>query len=357
MNEHIDFKEKLIDTLLTLPAAHENATHVILQCPQCETLRDKSKSGHFYISKVKEGFPGSCKKCSLSFGKINIDIINKLGITDVELSSYVKENYKKIHSHIINLDERSKRLNYIVNSSTSHFDKLKISMLSDRLLHDLDNEEDIKTYRIITNLSNFIKLNHIDMNKYDSKRLNLIQLIDRHYIGFLSYFGNKAVFRNMTGDNNYPRYITFVISDEISRSFFYTPVSDIDPITDIPKITIAEGPIDIIALHLTNKCYDNNNNIYAAASSTGSFRSAIKSCLYITGYFGAEINIYLDNDELVKKVSNYDFDLLSHAMTDFSSDFKLIGYINLSSKDFGDLREKITLAKVNLNPIIEQYYQ
>jgi len=352
--ESIDFNDKLLNIFRNLPGSKENSTHMILHCVQCEQLRERNKAGHLYISKVKDGYPGSCKKCSLSFSKINVDIINKLGITDSEISSYVRENYKKIHSHIINLDERSRRLNYSVITNTSQFDKMKISILSDRLLHDIDNEDDIKTYRIITNLSSFIKFNHINMNDFDSKRLSLIPLLDKHYIGFLSYFGNIISFRNMTGDDNYPRYISFILSDEIKRSFFYTPASVIDPISKDPKITIAEGSIDTIALHLTNNCYDNNNNIYASASSLGSIRSAIKTCLYITGYYGASISLYLDNDDMVKRIAQYDFGKIHHALHDFSDDFKLTGYVNLSSKDFGDLREKITIGKVNLNLSINE---
>jgi len=349
--DNIDFKQKLTESLLSLPGSKENSTHCILLCPNCELHRDRNKHGHLYISKDKEGFPGDCKKCDLSFAKINVDILNKLGITDSSISSYVKMNYKRIQSHVVSLDERSKRLNYKLLHDLSRFDKIKLSILSDRLLHDLDNEEDIKTYRIVGNLSSFINENHIDMSSYDAKKLSMIPIIDRYYCGFLSYFGNIISFRNITGDDKYPRYLTFILSDLIQRSFFYTPASLIDPLADNPKITVSEGAIDTISLHLTNSCYDNNNHMYAAASSMGSMRSCIKTCLYITGFYGADINVYIDNDELVKRVSHFDFGKISHALKDFTSDFKLTGYINTSGKDFGDLREKITIGKTILNNI------
>jgi hypothetical protein len=94
--------------------------------------------------------------------------------------------------------------------------------------------------------------------------------------------------------------------------------------------------------------------MYAASSSIGSFRSTIKECLYITGFFGCEIQLFLDNDERKKRVSDYDFGKIIHSLHDFEKDFKLTGYINLSSKDFGDMREKITIGKVNLNQLILQ---
>lgn len=353
MND-INFRDKLREELIKRPGFGENRSHFITFCPNCEKYRDRTKHGHLYINKIKKDYPGNCKKCDLSFSKLNIDILSKLDITNINLTLYVKENFKSIKSHIINLDERNKKLDYRIITNTSRFCKMKLSVLSDRLLHDFDNENDLKTYRIVTNLSNFIYHNHIDMNNFNQNEITQISLIDKYYIGFLSYYGNLISFRNMTGDKSLPRYITFSVSKELRRSFFYTPVCEIDPLTPIPKITVGEGAIDIISIHLNNKCYDENNNMYAASSSIGSFRSTIKECLYITGFFGCEIQLFLDNDERKKRVSDYDFGKIIHSLHDFEKDFKLTGYINLSSKDFGDMREKITIGKVNLNQLILQ---
>lgn len=354
MIENEEFKNNLYDEFKKLVEFKENSTHYIIHCPECEKYRDKNKIGHFYINKTKETFPGNCKKCGLSFSKLNVDILNKLNITNSDITSYVKENFKTIRSHIINLDERNKKLDYDIITDLTQFDKIKLNHLSDRLLYDIDNEEDLKTYRIVANLTNFIHENHIDMNKFDQKERSQINLIDNYYVGFLSYYGNIINFRNMTGDEKLPRYITFVVNKEIRRSFFYTPSIFINPITENPKITIAEGPIDIIAIHLNNKCYDDQNNMYAASSSQGSFRTTIKNCLYISGFYGANINLYLDNDENVKKISDYDFGTIIHMLQDYGKDFKITSFINLSSKDFGDMRKNITIAKYDLNTLILQ---
>lgn len=354
MDNIVEFKNELYEEFKRLPGFKENSSHYILMCPECEKHRISNKHGHFYINKVKDTYPGSCKKCSLSFSKLNVDILSKLNINNSFLMNYVRENFKTIRSHIINLDERNKKMDYSVLTDLSRFDKIKLNHLSDRLLYDIDNEEDIKTYRIVTNLSKFIHENNININKFDQKEKSQINLIDDHYIGFLSYYGNIINFRNMTGDNSLPRYLTFVVNREIRRSFFYTPSIDLNPLAENPKITVAEGPIDIICIHLNNKCYDDQNNIYAASSSMGSFRSLVKNCLYISGYYGGHIFVYLDNDDHVTKISDYDFGNISHALQDFGRDFKITSFINLSSKDFGDLREKMTIGKYDLNSLILQ---
>lgn len=351
MNEPV-FIDQLRDELEKTTNLKENSSHFIIHCPNCEALRDKNKVGHLYISKIKDGCPGKCQKCDLSFSKIHIDLLSKIGIINSDVIRYVKENFKIKRSHIVNLDERDRKLDYIVPTDTQNRDKFKINKLSDRLIYDIDNESDIKTYRIVTNLSRFISENHIDMSLFNEKELSMIPMIDNYYIGFLSYYGNVINFRNMGDTDNYPRYLTFNVNKEIRRSFFYTPVSLIDPLSENPKITIAEGPIDIISIHISNKGLDENNNIYAAASSAGSFRAAIKNCLYISGYFGANIHMYLDNDAGVTKISQYNFDQTVHSLRDFSRDFKVKAFVNLSGKDFGDMREKITIASCDLTRLI-----
>ena len=347
------FIEKLRKELEKLPGFKENDSQFTIHCFNCESNRDHNKPGHLYISKIKDGNPIFCMKCDLSSNKLNIDLMNKLKIDDSGLKQYVLENFKIKHTHIINLDERNKRVDYKPVTNTVKYDKFKMSALSDRLLYDIDNEKDILTYRIISNISRFIKSNDIDLRIFNQKELSLIPILDKYYIGFLSYFGNVISFRNMTGNDNYPRYINFIINKEIKRSFFYTPAISINPLTENPKITVAEGAIDILAIHLNNKCFDEANNIYVASGSVGAFRSAVKNALNLSGYYGSTISLFLDNEDLVDRVSKYDFDKVLKSLKGFEKDFKITAYINLQSKDFGDLREKITIAKCNLNSLMK----
>lgn len=348
-----EFLKSFIKEVKRLPGFGENDTHIYTHCPSCEVNRESNRKGHLYISIVKEGHPLNCKKCSLSSSKLTVDLLHRLGINNYDLIKYVSENFKTRFSHIVNIDERNKKLNYSVITNTTKSDKNKLSRLSDRLLHDFDNEEDVSTYRIITNLSKFLKKNNIDTTQFNKKELARISIIDKYYLGFLSYFGNIISFRNMLGDETkYPRYITFKVNKELNRSFFYCPAIPIDPLAENPKITIAEGAIDIISIHLNNKCFDNNDNIYVASSSIGAFRSTIKNALSLTGYFGAEIRAYLDNEDFVSKISDFDFKKICNILRGFGKDFKVIGIMNLSDKDFGDLTKDITIGKCNLTNML-----
>lgn len=350
--EKQDFVKAIVKAAQSLPGFGENDSHIYIHCPSCEANRNANRHGHLYISKVKDGMPLNCKKCPLSSSKLTVDLLYKLGIKDYHLIKYVKENFKSKFSHIVNIDERNRKLNYTPVLKTYKMDREKISRLGDRLLHDFDNEEDISRYKIVTNLSRFIKKNNIDISRYTQKELSKISFIDKYYLGFLSYFGNIISFRNMTGDDRFPRYITFPVNKELKRSFFYCPAIPIDPLAENPKITVAEGCIDIISIHLNNKCFDNNDNIYIASSSIGAFRSAIKNALSLTGYFGAEIHVYLDNDNYISRVSDYNFEKICNILRGFGRDFKVNGVINLSDKDFGDLRKDITIGKCNLSNML-----
>lgn len=346
--EREDFVKALRESLKILPGFSENNSHFIIHCPNCETHRDKNKHGHFYINKLKPGNSYDCKKCPLKHTVLTPEVLRKIGVEDLEIVKFVTDNHKVQHTHIINLDERNRRLDYKVETRTTKADKKKLNIISDRLLHDLDNTIDIETYKIVTNLSSFMRKNGIDPNTLGERERRIIPTIDAGYVGFLSYYGNVISFRKVIEDPKLPRYSTFILDTNIKRSYMFVPAIPIDPLTDNPIINVSEGAIDTISIHLNNNSYDSNNAIYISSSSVGAFRRAIKNALSITGYYGAHINLYLDNEELVTKVSQYDFSKIISTLHGFGKDFNVTAYINLSGKDFGDMRQEVTIGKYNL---------
>ena len=346
---HEDFTKLLVEVCKPLPGFRDNDSHIIIRCPNCEQHRDPDKHGHFYISKIKQGNPCDCKKCDVALKSISPEILIKLNINSEEVVKHVLENHKEIHTHIVNLDERNRKLDYSVETRINSHDRDKLSRLSDRLGVDISTPELLTRYRIISNLSKFLKKNGIKEETLGDKERGYIPMIDEHYVGFLSYYGNIVSFRNMSDNNKLPRYVTYVLDTSIKRSFMYTPAVPINPITDNPKIVVAEGAIDIISIHLNDSQFDSNNAIYVSSSSVGAFRRAIKTALSISGFFGATINLYLDNEELVTKINDYDFERIISTLRGFGRDFKVNAFINLSSKDFGDIRETITIGKACLN--------
>lgn len=351
-NENKEFIKRFVDVLKSYPGFRENDTEIAIRCINCESHRGPEKDGHLYISKRKEGHPFSCRKCDLSSAKLSLPFLQKLGIDEPYLTEYVAKNFKIRHTHVVNIDERNRKLDYKVDPIVLKSDKEKMSRLNDRLTHCIDNEDDIIRYKIVTRLSRFMRKNNINVENLTQKEISFLPIIDKHYVGFLSYFGNIINFRNMTGGNDFPRYITIKVDKNLKRSYFYTPSLLLDPLTENPKITVAEGPIDIISIHLNNKVFDCNNNIYVASASVGSFRSTIKNALSITGYYGATINLYLDNENRVQKVSEYDYSKIITTLKGFGRDFKINAILNLKSKDFGDMREEIEIGKYNLTNLL-----
>jgi len=349
---NIEFVDKLREELKKRPGFGENDSHFITFCPSCETNRDPSSHGHFYINKVKPNLPYSCKKCTLSSSTMSTKLLQKIDIHDTEIISFAHSNFKVIHSHIINVDERNKKVDYEVPLEVSKSDKFKLLSLSDRLLYNINNENDIKKFRIVSNLSKFLKSNNIEVSSLTEKEQTMIPLLDRYYLGFLSYFGNIINFRNMSDLDKYPRYINIKINKDIKRSFLYTPMTSLDILTLEPKISASEGVIDIISINLENSQYDLNNNIYIATGSSGAFRSSIKTALSLTGYYGATINLYLDNDDLVDKIDKFNTDKIVKALNGFGKDFKVNVIINTSNKDFGNRREDVTIGKINITNLL-----
>ena len=345
--EHIDFINLLREALKPLPGFVENNSHFMVHCPNCETTRDKNKHGHLYLNKLKSGVPLDCKKCDLASRVLTPDILRKIGVQDLEVSKFVNDNHKVHHTHIVNLDERNKRLDYQVETKLTKQDKLKLAVLNDRLNHDFANDEDIKTYKIVVNLSSFMKKNNIDPETLKEHERANIEVIDKNYIGFLSYYGNIISFRKVT-ETKLPRYVTFTLSNDIKRSYMYVPAIPIDPLTEDPKIIVAEGAIDIISIRLNNMVYDSNNAMYISSSSVGAFRRAIKNALSISGFFGATISLYLDNEDLVTKIEAYDFSKIVSTLHGFGKDFRVIAYVNLAGKDFGNVNEGVTIGKMDL---------
>ena len=346
-----DFRQLLIKKSTGLPGFRDIDSHIILRCPNCETNRDPNKHGHLYINKHKDGHPFDCKKCGISSTRLTVDLIDKLGITDATLKSFISVNFKVKLTHVINVDERNTKLDYEINKFHTKNDRFKLSKLEDRLLHKFTDDELI-TYRIVTNVSKFLKENNISKDRFSEKELYLIDSFDKHYVGFLSYFGNIISLRNMTGDPKLPRYVNFIVDKSIKRSYLYTPRLPLDLLTENPKIVASEGAIGTIAIHLNNRAYDNNNAMYVGAGSMGGFRRAIKNALSLTGYYGAEIHVYGDNENIVSRIKDFDVEPLVEILRGMGKDFKVMLFLNLSSKDFGDMRKPITIGKINISNLL-----
>jgi len=347
-----EFLELLINALKQRGGFRQNNTEVVCYCPNCETHKSGSGAGHLYISMVKKGNPCHCKRCNLQMGSLTVPLLEKLSIRDPAIINYVQTNFRRVSHHFVNVNEKINRLSYKIPQLLKQ-DKFKIDYLNNRLPSPISSNEDLKKYRIVTSATKFMRDNDIKADTFTEKELRMFPLLDSSYIGFLSYFGNTANFRNVSSSRDIPRYITVPISKEMKQPFFYTPESSLDPLTDNPKITLAEGCIDIIAIHQNDSVYDENNNVYVATTSIGSYRNALKMTLGLTGFYGAHLNIYLDNDDGVTSVDKFDYSNIVQSLSGLGNSFKVTAILNLAGKDFGDVREKIVVAKKDITHLLK----
>jgi len=348
-----EFKDLLIQSLKERPGFRINQKECVTTCPNCEADKIGSdKPGHLYISMVKKGHPLSCKKCNLQMGSISVNLLEKLQITDQTLLQYVTANFRSVTHHFVNVNEKINRLNYKIPHVLKQ-DEFKIERINQRLPVSLVSHDDLKRYRVITRASKFMRENDVKADSFTERELKLFPMLDESYIGFLSFFGNIANFRNVSGNADLPRYITMPINKDLKQSFLYTPELTIDPLTSNPKITLAEGCIDIIAIHQNDSVYDENNNLYVATSSSGSYRNALKLALGLSGFYGAQLNIYLDNDERVTSIDKFDFSAIVKSLSGIGNSFKAIAILNTAGKDFGDIRERIVVAKKDITHLLK----
>jgi hypothetical protein len=349
-----DFVHKLKEVLSTYPGYKLHSTEISIHCPSCERTRPAHKEGHFSISLVKPNHPAQCWKCSFRTGSFNIKFLEKLGIEDYDIKNYVSKNIKYVKSNLVNINERDKKLDYKINTKPVRkyeFDKLQY--LSHRSGVDfLSDLSKLDTYRVITSVKTFFKDNGIDENDEKLKfNQTELQLLETDYIGFLSYFGNQIQFRNIRQSENHQlSHRRLMINKEVRRSFLYVPRVQFDPVTRNPRIIVSEGPIDIIVIHNNNSEYD-TDTIYGASGSKGSLSRSLKSILNLSGYYGAEINLYLDNDDKVKTMDEFNYSQIIDDMTDYFDSFKISVRLNLNGKDFSKPGEEIVMGVANLNKL------
>ena len=72
--------------------------------------------------------------------------------------------------------------------------------------------------------------------------------------------------------------------------------------------------------------------------------TVLKMILFLTGYYGAEIRVYVDNDDEVNSIRKYDTSKLKKIFISFKN-FLFKIYMNTLSKDFGDLSNDCEISK------------
>lgn len=297
------FKYKLISYLEDLQAYHTNRTgtqHVV-RCPYCGDSENPDHS-HFSIKiDTSDDSPivYRCLKDGVNSGILTEDTLNDLGIhlndQDHDIfKAFTKKSTKFINNRKTIIQTERFLVPYFKNTQTN---QIKLNYINDRLGIHL-NFDDVKRYKIILNLTEFMVANEIDSieNVNDQYRW----VLDQYYVGFLSANNNCIIFRfvpYLQTKKNYNRYSKIILNPyNLSKATFYSIPTQIDLLyRDKLHVHVAEGTFDILSIKENVNPQYNNQIFYA---SCGYGYNGIMQHLISSGICtDIHLHIYADKDK------------------------------------------------------------
>ena len=330
-------KDRLIKDLSKLPEAKFQSGHteLVIHCPFCKN--ENHKLPKFYIELDNDScmrfncFHGSCGQ----HGVLTPDVLHMLDINNSEYDTFLNSLNKKGISKIKTSSDTINNL--IIPTKPKENDLLKIAYSSERTGVDFTNPANIKDYKLIYNLGDFININKLNL-ELDN---NQIQEFSNHWIGFLGYNNNIINMRNVNSKRTSKRYTNIKINKSTGYSFLYMPPQEIDLLTSAPRIVLAEGAYDIICIKNRFYTKDANNVIFGAVGSAASYRKGAMKLFNLSCFFDADITIYGDQDVPI------DFYYKKFGNLMKNNKFTLIR--NKKNKDFGNINESYSLDIKKLN--------
>lgn len=338
MDPHIiDLQQRLL--LLENSKPVSTATELCaVRCPLCGDSLNL-RSAHFYIGVKdmdgKEVVVYDCKKCGQS-GLMTPSLLHKIGINDPSIDEFIKSSYKfKAMKSFANIKDTSK-IQYKYPKPTQA-DKAKIEYLNDRLQLDFWDYDNIVRYKVVLNFGKFLEANGL---KEPQCAPDKIPLLSEYGIGFIGEDKTSISIRSMDKNITGSRFNIIHLFPKIRRPFMYVPPCEVDLLTPIPKICIAESNFNITVVK--NYFYgDDSTNVIFGSSSRKSCYHAIKRLMAMTGFTSGKIEIYADNDspngfndpDFFNKMVNYFDNLLAPLKRTF--DISII--VNTKAKDMGEM--------------------
>ena len=326
-----DVRENLLRELRNLKPSKQGSggSEIIITCPRCG--KEHLAAGpHFYIE-TDGPMRVNCFHCPLS-GVLTPGLLHEIGISNIVYDEFLTKLHKSGKTKLkINQDGTSQ---YIIPTKYTSEDLIKIMYSKERTGIDFENPEIIKSYKMIYNLREFLKVNNLRIETITD---NVLEELSNHAIGFLSFNNNTINLRNVNS-LKLKRYINLKINKDIKTPFLYIPPSEIDVLSDNPMIVVAEGAYDILCIKNRFYPHDSNNIVFGAVGSKGSFKSAIHKLIHLSCYFGSNITIFSDTDATLDM---YKYAFKNNLMR--SNSIRII--YNKLNKDFGNINEAFKFSR------------
>lgn len=338
-------KKQFIDFLYTRGVYKRSVSEdlYLTRCPFCGDSRTRYDTGHFYIlisPNTDNQMVYYCQRCQ-EHGKVNDEVIALLDGDDSvrESISYINKHGTRVKSK----NDSGKQFLYfdwVIPDGVHGAYQRKIDYIENRL--DISLTDDLmKQLKVIVSPYDFLIQNDIKKYTYSS---NMMNILERCYVGFLSMGNSHILFRDITDSHEYS-WLKYPITKESSHNYvMYSYDTEIDICSDEPLcVNLAEGVMDTIGV---------KEYFYHGVSTTDisvcgrNFYSAVQR-LIAMGLFGENItlNLYLDNDRQYNNnkntmsISGYIVDTMKALYG------KVCVFQNLIGKDFGVKKESIMLDK------------
>lgn len=340
MNTH-EFKEELIQELLTLPAAKKTRDGVVVRCPSCGDSRKSRDHGHLHIRidlRNDEPIIYHCFRCDEFKGIFNSSTLRELELYDNNISStLIQYNNSSIRKIKKSLKMKNNKLD--IRNPQVKDTKLaeeKRQYLNKRLGVDL-SLADWTQLKVVFNLIELLMENNL---KDFTTSKDTILSLHANYVGFLTTANEFVNCRCIYPEGQ--RYYKYTLKEIIgdTKKMYIIP-TEVDLLsTEKITINIAEGVFDILGIYL-NLSENHTNQIYSAVCGCG-FHTVITYFIQC-GIFGdnVRINIFSDKD----KDKNFYNKLINH-ISPFVGEIYL--YYNEIGKDYGVPKDEVRLLETRI---------
>lgn len=295
----------VVINLLKQRGAYSVSRNGIQHYTRCPFCGDSQNINHAHLSihiNVDDDSPilYRCLKCGESGVGTEKFLIEDLGLPMTEDDKSVLRKFTRkslIRGHYTTTLPENVT---IPNTDSSELTNKKLAYLNGRLGTNI-TEENASDYKIILDLYQFIKINHlIDP---DTKKLTLdadlktIKRLQENWIGFLSASNNNLIFRNCDNNSDWRWYKIKVNQKNLNpNGFYYIPFSFELMYTHTCDVHIAEGIFDILSIK-ENLIDKNLKNQFFFASCGFGIIPVLKFIVRSGMNTGIRLHIYSDNDK------------------------------------------------------------
>lgn len=212
-------------------------TEIICYCPFCESGRLK-KHGHMYVDVNEPVF--YCHKC----GETG-NIVRLISLLGGKFEQFVdKSVLERSASHSYTRKDLSTVVKTFATKESSNQYTENFEIKQEYLKKRLGDFDLSKIPGLIFSIKSFLRENNIPDSE-DPMMLNLVNILETSYVGFLSSRGKNIIFRNCTGDSPY-RYFKYSLDNSISFFHDFYGIRTSIMSKDTPTVVLCEGVFDLL---------------------------------------------------------------------------------------------------------------